>query len=186
MTKRLFLAIKIQPDSQFADSLIRLKGELNHENIKWVDQNNLHITLKFFGETAENKIPDIVNALKFGLENHQNFGLEISTLGIFGSSYNPKLIWAGLRNTEPLIKLVTSVNSEIEKIGFYQDRQNFVPHLTLGRIKNLSDKNLFQDIISDYKEEYFQEAVVKEVCLFESTLTREGPTYKVIEKYELK
>lgn len=184
--KRLFASIKIKADSQFLALFEELKQGLRHEKIKWVEVDNLHLTLKFFGETHEDKVQEIVEALNSGIENHEKFSLKISTLGIFGSSYNPKLIWAGLQNTKPLLKLVTSVNKEIEKIGFFQDRQNFVPHLTLGRIKNLSDRNLFQEIISDYKEEYFQEVLVTEVYLFESTLTCEGPIYKVIKKFELK
>lgn len=183
--KRLFVAIKIKANSNFLDLFDKLKKGLKHEKIKWVEVNNLHLTLKFFGETHEDKVQDIVQALYSGIENHEKFSLQISTLGIFGSRYKPKLIWSGLHNTEPLLKLVRSINNEIDKIGYFQDRQNFVPHLTLGRIKNLSDKNLFQDIISVYKDEYFQKALVMEIYLFESILTREGPIYKVIEKFEL-
>jgi len=183
--KRLFVAIKIKPETCFLDQFDELKMGLKHEKIKWVEPSNLHLTLKFFGETQEDKIPEIVNALKLGLEKHNKFSLQISTLGIFGSQYNPKLIWAGLQNTNPLMQLVSSVHTELDKIGYFQDRQNFVPHLTLGRIKNLSDKNLFQNIISKYKESYFQEIFVEEVYLFESTLTKLGPLYQIIEKIDL-
>ncbi len=183
--KRLFVAIKIKPQSNFLDIFDELKKGLMHEKIKWVEVNNLHLTLKFFGEIQESKITEIVSALKLGIEKQDKFSLQISTLGIFGSSYSPKLIWAGLQNINPLLQLVSSMNIELEKIDFFQGRQNFVPHLTLGRIKKLSDKNLFRDIISDYKEEYFQEVLVTEVCLFESTLTRDGSIYTIIEKFEL-
>lgn len=183
--KRLFAAIKIKPSSNFLEISDALKKGLKHEKIKWVEPNNLHLTLKFFGETQEDKIPEIVNALKLGLEKHNKFSLQISTLGIFGSKYNPKLIWVGLQPTDPLIQLVSSVHTELDKIGYFQDRQNFVPHLTLGRIKNLSDKNLFQNIISKHRENYFQEICVKEVYLFESTLTKDGPLYQIIETFDL-
>lgn len=184
--KRLFVAIKIKPNANFLEVFDELKHSLKHEKIKWVEVNNLHLTLKFFGETAEIKIPDIVNALQLGIEPHQHFELEISTLGIFGSRYNPKLVWAGLQNTSPLINLVTSINAQLEKIGFFQDRQNYVPHLTLGRINSLKDKKLFQQIISDFKEAYFQEILVTQVLLYESVLTKEGPIYSIIESFELK
>lgn len=183
--KRLFLAIKLQPNNHFLELFSSLKAGLKHEKIKWIEPNNLHLTIKFFGETPENKIHELVTTLKLGVEKQNKFSLQISTLGIFGSQYNPKLIWAGLKKTGPLIQLVTNVTAELEKIGYFKDRQNFVPHLTLGRIKNLNDKNLFQNIISNFKEAYFQEELVKQICLLESTLTREGPIYTIIEKFEL-
>lgn len=184
--KRLFAAIKITADPHFLALFEELKQGLKHERIKWVEIHNLHLTLKFFGETEEDKILEIIQALKSGIQDHEKFTLKISTLGLFGSSYNPKLIWAGLQNVDPLKQLVRSIHSELESIGFFQDRQNFVPHLTLGRIRNLKDKNLFQDIISNYKEDYFQDALVSEVFLYESTLTKKGPKYQITETVELK
>lgn len=184
--KRLFVAIKVIPEVVFLSLFDELKKDLKHEKIKWVEVHNLHLTLKFFGETPENKMPEIITALKAGIEKHKQFAFKIKSLGIFGSRYNPKLIWAGLQNTIPLVHLATDVNTELEKIGYNYDRQNFVPHLTLGRIKFLRDKNLFQDIIVDYKDEYFQDVFVEEVYLLESVLTKEGPIYQIIEKFELK
>ena len=183
--KRLFIAIKIKPKSNFLKIFDELKQGLKHEKIKWVENNNLHLTLKFLGETSEEKTPEIIGALEEALKFHNSFCVDIRTIGLFGSHYDPKLIWAGLQNSESLIQLAADVNTGLEKIGSIQDRQNFVPHLSLGRIKYLSDKNLFQDIISEYKNEFFQKVFVNEVYLFESNLTKEGPIYKVVEKFEL-
>ena len=68
-----------------------------------------------------------------------------------------------------------------EAIGWEHDRQNFVPHLTIGRIKDVPDKHLFQSIIDMHKKTWMQEIQVREFHLYESTLTREGPVYKVLE-----
>ena len=184
--KRLFAAIKVKPNNEFLEIFHGLKQDLKHEKIKWVEPHNLHLTLKFFGETEEDKIPEIVAALKSSVNNQNQFSFEISTLGIFGSRYNPKVIWAGLTNTDSLIKLEASVSSGLESIGYIPDRQNFVPHLSLGRIKALKDKDLFQNIIDDYKGEYFQHVFVEEIYLLESTLIKTGPIYTIIEKFNLK
>lgn len=184
--KRLFAALKVVPETGFLQIFDELKNSLKHEKIKWVKPHNLHLTLKFFGETFEDKIPEISGALEAGVKNHNQFYFNISTIGIFGSRYNPKVVWAGLQKTDPLKNLANSLNNELGKFGYGGDRQNFIPHLTLGRIRILRDKDLFQDIISDYKNEFFQKTFVRKIYLFESTLTKEGPIYQIIEKFELK
>ncbi|MFU8845056.1 MAG: 2'-5' RNA ligase family protein, partial [Bacteroidales bacterium] len=61
--KRLFAAIKVMPDEEFMRVFMTLKRDLKNEKIKWVDPENIHITLKFFGETPESKIPLINDVL---------------------------------------------------------------------------------------------------------------------------
>lgn len=183
--KRLFVAIKIQAEEPLSEVFHELKQALKHEKIKWVEPHNLHLTLKFFGETSEEKIPDITDVLKKASKEHQAFSFDISKIGIFGSRYNPKIIWAGIEHTDQLIQLDLSIKNELKNIGFFPDRQNFVPHLTLGRIKFLNDKDLFQAIISDFREEYFQSVRVSEILLLESTLSKRGPVYSVIETFLL-
>ena len=67
-----------------------------------------------------------------------------------------------------------------------RDRQNFVPHLTVTRIKQLKDKELFFDIISEYKDEFIQDLKVEEIILFESILERSGAVYNIVERFPLK
>ena len=62
--KRLFTAIKITPDQQFLDHLHVIQSQLSHEKIRWVEEHNIHITLKFFGATEEAKIPLITQILQ--------------------------------------------------------------------------------------------------------------------------
>jgi 2'-5' RNA ligase len=183
--KRLFAAIKINPDENFLHLFEELKNALKHEKIKWVEPYNLHLTLRFFGETEEENIPSIIAALQTGASKHNPFNSQIEEIGIFGSSYNPKVIWAGIAAPKPFSDLKISLYNELEKIGYFEDRQNFVPHLTLGRINYLKDKDLFQDIISGFKDEYFQEISIKGFYLFESKLTKTGPIYTIVEKIKL-
>jgi 2'-5' RNA ligase len=73
----------------------------------------------------------------------------------------------------------------VEQIGWERDRQNFVPHLTIARIKHVPDKKLFQQFIDENRNAFIQEVSVAEFHLYESILLREGPVYKVLETYEL-
>jgi RNA 2',3'-cyclic 3'-phosphodiesterase len=183
--KRLFAAVKIQPSAEFLKTYNSLKSGLRFARITWVKPESIHVTLKFFGETMENRIPDINRILGEVAGHHQPFISELVNVGIFGSSYNPKVIWFGIDKAEPLKKLGDDVLKSVENIGWEPDRQNFVPHLTIGRIKDVPDKHLFQSVIDIHKKTRMQDLRVSEFHLYESILTREGPIYKVLENFKL-
>jgi RNA 2',3'-cyclic 3'-phosphodiesterase len=175
--KRLFAAIKIHPSARYINVFNEITSSLRHERIKWVEPGNMHLTLKFFGETDENQIPAIRQALETAAEKTKPFTLRISNTGIFGSRYDPKVVWFGIEKQADLESLAKNLYGELEKYGWDKDRQNFVPHLTIGRIKELKDKPLFQQIIGKYNTLEIQEENVTEIVLYESILRREGPLY---------
>ncbi|HNX44183.1 MAG TPA: RNA 2',3'-cyclic phosphodiesterase [Bacteroidales bacterium] len=183
--KRLFAAIKINPSAGFTATVNSLVSELRYERIKWVETGNMHLTLKFFGETEEKRIPAINAALKAAASKTPAFTLRIGRTGIFGSRYDPRVIWFGIDPEPTLQQLAADVFAELEKAGWEPDRQNFVPHLTIGRIKELKDRLLFQDVIQKYRETFIQEQPVYEVILYESILQREGPQYIALQKFPL-
>jgi 2'-5' RNA ligase len=183
--KRLFAAVHIAPSKEFRDLYSSLQRGLRFADIKWVSPENIHITLKFFGETFEYRIPDISRALKAVGQGHSPFKFTIADTGIFGSSYNPRVVWFGIQAAQPLTALAQDVLTEVESIGWERDRQNFVPHITIGRVKDARDKRLFQQVIDDHKKAFIQEVSVTEFRLYESILQREGPIYKVLESYAL-
>jgi 2'-5' RNA ligase len=183
--KRLFAAIKIHPSARFISVLNAISASLSHERIKWVEPENMHLTLKFFGETAENKIPAICKAMQNSASKSKPFTLNIANTGIFGSRYDPKVIWFGINNNEVLQNLAENIFAELEAVDYARDRQNFVPHLTIGRIKEVNDKSLFQQIISKYNTIDIQQEHVGEIVLYESILDRKGPTYVKIFSAQL-
>jgi 2'-5' RNA ligase len=85
-----------------------------------------------------------------------------------------------------IIKLAEQLKAELEKEGFEYDRQNFVPHLTLGRIRNISDKELFQQVMDDFREAFFLEQKITNLYLYESVLTPAGPIYTQLYATDLK
>jgi len=177
--KRLFAAIKIHPDKNFLDQFCQLKKQLGHEKIKWVEVHNIHVTLKFFGETEVKKMPDIESVLHRIAISHSPFAIRLVNLGVFGSRYDPRVVWVGIEPYDRLVKLMKDLHTELKTIGYEPDRQNLVPHLTIGRIKQLKDKQLFQDTIEKFKEISSSEMIASEFFLYESILKREGPVYTV-------
>ena len=184
--KRLFIAIKIDPDPSFIKIYQDLISRLKYENLRFAEPDNLHLTLRFLGETEENKIPDIDRMLKKSAESTPAFTMNIHHTGIFGSSYNPRVVWFGIDPNENLTHLHTKIEMNLTKVGFFTDRQNFVPHLTLTRIKQLKDQKLFQKIISEFHDLEIMKQEVTSFELIESILKKEGPIYNTLNSYTLK
>jgi len=184
--KRLFAAIKIIPDKQFLSVYYKLVKQLTNERIKWVEPDNFHLTLKFFGELPGDKTGIICREMDKIVSGFPPFTINIQDTGIFGSSYNPKLIWFGIEDHGPLIALAEKVLDRMDEAGFARDRQNFVPHLTVGRIRRLNNKERFQHTISTFKQVNIMKVKVLDIFLYESHLTPQGPVYEIVRRFGLK
>lgn len=184
--KRIFAAIKIHPDEPLLKLYYALKAACRYDRINWVDPQNMHITLKFFGETAGDLIPGIIKGLQAVAQQHQPFVLQLKGTGVFGSFYKPRVIWLGIPENPALISLGQDILDEMDQLGYKKDRQNFVPHLTLGRIKITDNKERFFDLVEKHREDEMPPQPVQEFLLFESMLSTSGPTYSVLERFGLK
>lgn len=183
--KRIFAAIKIGPDANFSNIYNQLKTALRYNHINWVPLHNMHLTLKFFGEVHEEQIETIDEVLQQVAQRHQPFAMELFGTGIFGSSYDPRVVWFGIRHSEAISALAMDALDSVVPLGFQRDRQNFRPHLTIGRIKNITDKQIFQQAIRKHNATFIQEVKVESFELIESTLRPQGSVYTVLESYRL-
>ena len=183
--KRLFVAVKIHPSPELLQVYYGLKKDLALEKIKWVEENNLHLTLKFLGNTYSSLMDTIIETLEVVASETSPFEMDIRNPGIFGSRYNPRVIWLGIEKSPQLTDLADKVLDGLDKAGFPRDRQNFVPHLTIGRIKHIREKKHLKNTIEKYQGKPLQKVLIKEFYLYESILMREGPVYKVIKKFTL-
>jgi len=175
--KRLFIAIKIEPEQQLLKVYNDIKFHCRWSKIKWVDDTHFHITLKFFGETPEINIPLIEQVMEKITNENTVFDFNLKGVGIFGSHYRPRVIWLGLQHDEKLKILGEQLIKNLEKEGFLSDRQNFIPHLTVGRIKYIQDKKRLQNIVDKYRDTFLQKVNVTKIILYESKLRKEGPQY---------
>ena len=186
--KRLFLAIPIKTvDNDFVPLLGGLKRQLAHEKrINWVKPDNIHLTLKFIGNTPNEDIPKIIDGVGEMLKNHKGFIMDFNRTGIFGSRYAPRVLWLGMQNTpQELYDLEEDTLTTFDNLGYLRDRQNFVPHITLGRIKELCEKQYFQKIVSGIEQKSYIKQEVNEIILFQSILHPEGAVYKEIKKFAM-
>jgi len=181
--KRVFLALHFKENHIISQYINVLRSELMAENIQWVEPQNLHLTLKFFGPTEDLLISRIGKQLDFVLKNQKSFTLSFNKLGIFGSKYQPRVLWMGLENAEELLKISETINRALEEIGILTNRQNFVPHLTIGRIKKLHSKRYFQSVINCYNVFQMNEMLIDRVFLYESISKKSGVEYRVLKEY---
>lgn len=182
-TKRLFLALEL-PDSIRA-ALTTLQKELQKSgaDVKWVEPHNLHITLKFLGDVALDRIPKILSALKKILPEKTTLPLTLNSAGAFPSKNAPRVIWAGFNEQLPRLKpLVEKIETALAALGFPKDDKPFFAHATLGRVRSPQNKiTLAEKIIESGSRMQPREFSVDGIRLIESRLTSAGPTYTTIE-----
>ncbi len=183
--KRLFIAIQPVFSNQTLEQFSAVKKILQNERIKWVDFNNLHLTLKFLGETEEKIIPDIVNVLNDTAKKHKAFQVYLTGLGVFKSIKNPRVFWVGFEQTNNLNVLRSLIECNLSVVGFKEDLRSFNPHITLGRIKNLADNKLLNKVISENRNKFFQLLKINKFYLIQSILRKTGPVYTVLDEFSL-
>ena len=183
--KRVFLAIQFKDNLFLSQYINNIQSSLIAENIKWIEAKNMHLTLHFFGKIDNNLIGKVILELKNTLKRQKKFSIIFNKLGIFGSKYKPRVLWLGMENTKELVQLVTKIDQSLENIGIFSDRQNFVPHLSMGRIKQLNSKKYFQSVLDKHQNFNSGEIVVDRIFLYESILHKDGATYRVLKEFAL-
>ncbi len=185
MMKRIFIAVKIEPNDPFIDLILSLRTGLSKENIRWTHKDNYHITLAFLGDTGEKKITTISMMLKKICGGSGKFELNIKGLGIFKNLSNPRVIWSGIEFPEEFSGLHSQIVAGLRNSGFNIEERPFKPHLTIGRIKYFTDKTLLKTLIERYQNKEIQRVEINEVILYESILLPSGPVYKPLTTVEL-
>ena len=186
-TKRTFLAIQIPTGTEYPALVEKLKKNLTHEKfINYCRPENIHLTLKFLGSTPVDDIPAIIEACQKVAKKHQTFTMDFDRTGLFGSNRVPRVLWLGMNNQpKALFDLEEDLLDAFDALGYMRDRQNFVPHLTICRIKQLVDKQFFLQIYNSIEQKTYLHADVKELIYFQSFLQPTGPIYKVLKKIPL-
>ncbi|WP_022853167.1 RNA 2',3'-cyclic phosphodiesterase [Thermodesulfatator atlanticus] len=188
---RLFLAINFPV--KVKEKLKELQEDLasSRAQVRWVRPEGIHLTLKFFGEVPEEKIPAIAKVVEQVLKDLRLSELElgIKGMGAFPSLRSPRVVWVGLTgNLKALVLLQQKLEEAFEKIGFPREKRPFVPHVTLGRVKSYQRKEaLFNKIKEHLEDEVIPTGEIKigELILYESTLHPKGAIYTPLKRFPL-
>jgi RNA 2',3'-cyclic 3'-phosphodiesterase len=178
---RAFLAIKLHSSSDiktFYEAMKQTNG-----NFKPVNLDQLHLTLKFFGDIDEAKQEEISSVVRERTRSLDPFSFRLAGCGAFPNENYLKVIWVGCLEAESLKDLGNTLQMDFAKLGFRKD--NFSPHLTLFRVRSQKNKNAIQAVMAEHRETDFGEGKVGELLLISSKLTSSGPIYSVVERFPL-
>lgn len=185
---RAFVAAPIGPDlrGSLARLQAMLRGEAPGADVGWVRPEGIHLTLKFLGEVAGERIADIAAALRGALEGQGPFVLQCRGAGAFPSLRRPRVVWVGIGSgSEALVRAQGRVEAALSPLGFSPEGRAFAPHLTLGRIRSPKHVDLLGRAIGGVAEELFGEVVVDRIDLMRSDLKPGGAVYSVLETFPL-
>jgi 2'-5' RNA ligase len=179
---RLFISLPVEAGvaSKLLKEFKRL--DLPWEKLKTVEAKDLHLTLKFLGDTALEKLPDIINALENIDLNINNLDLKISKAKIFNPQ-RPQVIVLGLAENLELMALYQAIEDELFSAGIaHKEMKRFSPHITLARVKQAATIEEFKTI-NDWQIE--KEFSVNHFDLQESVLSSHGPEYNILQSFNL-
>jgi 2'-5' RNA ligase len=182
---RTFIAIDLEPEIKKRLSLLIENLKKLSQNIRWVNREGMHLTLKFLGEIDPEKVRPVENVLKDITGQYHPFPLRLKGTGWFPpGKKNPRVLWIGVETENSLLSLQIQLENSLEKLSFPIEERDFHPHLTLGRVKMPSG---LQQVLSDLekqKETLFGEMTVSKVTFFQSVLKPSGAEYKVLSEFE--
>lgn len=181
---RAFLAIDLKEEFKPQIKEIIEDFKTLNTDIKFVEVENLHFTLKFFGDVDENKINQISEIVSNTLEGFDPFNLKIQGCGAFPNLNHIKVIWLGTEENTILNSLHDDLDDEFSKIGFKKDFR-FSNHLTIGRMKSAKNKNQVKEKLNDYKTVEIGEMSIGRISLKKSTLTPDGPIYEDVKVFDI-
>ncbi len=137
-----------------------------------------HLTLKFLGDVADSKVEHVTTQLQ--AVTVKPFQLRLSRLGFFPSEKYIRVIWLGVEPHEPVVELQKRVDEVFQKD--FSKEKDFVPHLTLARVKHIPDRTAFLEKVQQLKIEP-QAITVNKIHLMKSVLTPQGAEYSVVATF---
>jgi len=188
---RSFVAIELPDELKL--ELGQIQSQLKSGSpapVKWVDPDSIHLTLKFLGNIAVNRIDAITKAMEEAARAIPPFHLEVKGLGVFPSLKRVQVVWAGIRgDVEKLNQLQRRIESNLAQLGFTPESRPFTSHLTLARVHNQAspdERQRLGQLIADTRFEAVHPVEVDAINLMKSQLTREGAIYSQISSARLK
>jgi len=178
MNKRLFVAI--DPSAEIRDQLSALCCGL--PDARWTPPEQFHLTLCFIGEVDGSSFLDIREAL--AEITFPAFSLRLQSVGFFPPRGQPRVVWAGVEKSEPLVALQRKIATRLFNLGFEPESRKFSPHITLARLQQTSAAKVGKYLAING---LFAVAPFPVDCfsLYSSVLGRKGATHRVEQTYPL-
>lgn len=179
---RSFIAIEISDKTK--DKLKNIIAKLDEakSDVKWVSTKNLHITLKFLGNITDDTIVEISNIIRESSFGINPFSLDIEGIGAFPNLERPKVIFVNIKDEgEYLSKLYDRLNEKLSYLGIKKESRNYIPHLTIGRVRSQKHINKLIDSIKVKGDDFIGNEQVGSIILMMSELLPKGSKYSRLD-----
>jgi 2'-5' RNA ligase len=177
---RVFLSIDIENQALLPRiSEIQNKLDKSLAKIKLVEIENIHFTLRFFGDTLLSRIDEIKDC--FTQIQISPFEIEVHGVGAFPNSRKPRVIWIGVnQNAERIRGLKIEIDSRLKELGYKPEKRRFTPHATIARVRYIKDAAKLAKNIDELVDSSIGSMTVSGFNMKKSTLTPSGPIYETL------
>lgn len=185
-TLRTFISIEL-PETAISFSQKIQKAIRSYRfKIRWVKPENMHLTLKFLGDTKREDIEKIVNRMFDVSKDYGPMQFFVKGLGVFPGVKNPRVVWCGLKgDTASLIQFQGHLDDTLIDMGFSKEKRPFKGHLTLGRVKGTVSPEKMIDAMKEISDLESMPFKVDTITLFSSDLRPSGPVYSRLKSISL-
>jgi RNA 2',3'-cyclic 3'-phosphodiesterase len=183
---RTFIAVDI--GKAIRDRAVALQEKLAQTSaVKWVEHDNLHVTLLFLGEVEDREVPTVCRAVAEQVQKHRSFQLSIERVGCFPNPRRPRVLWIGVGDgAQELCALHDSLEPPLLDLGCYRrEERKYTPHITLGRVKGDHPADKLAAALVKHAGWQGGQTTVGEVLVMSSELTPQGPIYTVLSRAKL-
>lgn len=178
---RLFIALELSEEQRRELALFQARFKSNFSGVRWVKPEGMHLTLKFIGETDQARVESISDVMDSVVRSEQPFNTVYSGCGVFPAPGKARILWVGLnRGAEITTEIAERLDSSLSGQGFKKEKQQFKPHLTIGRIRQSLESKLINEFLNSGDDFHTSPALVNSITLFRSNLTSHGAFYTVV------
>lgn len=185
--RRTFLGIDV--GKEIRARLISLQEELAAiaNDVKWVEAENLHITLLFLGEVEGRETIDICRAAQKAVTAIPAFTMSIEGVGCFPNARRPRTLWVGVgEGTKEVRAVHDAIEAPLLDMASYRrETRGYVPHVTLGRVTGEGTNEELAQALAKQNAWSAGEVLVREIHVMSSELRSDGPTYTVLGRAKL-
>jgi len=175
---RAFLGISV-PD-ELKPKISAVQDKFYNFDIKFVEKENLHFNLKFFGEINDDQVKAIRKVMEDVCKQFKPFEIRIAGVGAFPSRNYIRVVWLGVKDGyQMLASLAEMLENSLEAMDFHSE-ERFVPHLTLGRVKSGMNKNGLIVLLNELEAIEVGKMRVESIKLLQSKLSPNGPVYEEV------
>jgi 2'-5' RNA ligase len=173
---RAFIAVTLTELVIEEIAKIRMLLQETRGDLRWARMESLHVTLKFLGDIHRHQVEPILEALHKIVSIHSPLCIIVQGLGVFPNVRRPRVLWVGLKG-EGLTELSEAIETALMPLDFPPEDRQFMPHLTLGRVRSLRGWENLLPRVKEHENTLFGESMIDRVTLYQSNLRPEGAIY---------